>query len=108
MESMVMVDQLNAPALQSAELISRRLQLIEEARRLSPSAPDYSSADHFMGWTSRKHGAIVLPALAAHVATTMRDEAAISKAARKARKEMKLKRTNPKGAGRGAKGADGE
>eukprot|EP00973_Karenia_brevis_P090583 12403313-Karenia_brevis.AAC.1 len=42
LESMLQVDQLNVPALQSAELLCRRMQVIEEAHRLSPSSPDYS------------------------------------------------------------------
>eukprot|EP00438_Fugacium_kawagutii_P025699 Skav229290 [mRNA] locus=scaffold544:87897:88883:+ [translate_table: standard] len=48
LEAMVMVDQLNVPNLKSGELILRRWQLIKEAHRLSPAAPDYSSSDFFM------------------------------------------------------------
>ena len=51
LDSMACADQLNLPALQSAELICRRLQVIREAHRISPGQPDYSSADYFnMGW----------------------------------------------------------
>ena len=59
LEAMIVVDQLNPPALQSAELICRRIQLIEEAHRISPGAPDYTAGDHFMGWQVRRHGAMV-------------------------------------------------
>ena len=52
-ESMVCVDQLNPSSLQSAELVIRQTQVIREAHRLSPSAPDYT-ADHFIvSWKSR-------------------------------------------------------
>ncbi|CAK9006509.1 unnamed protein product [Durusdinium trenchii] len=43
-ESMVCIDQLNPSGLQSAELLVRRMQVIREAHRLSPSAPDCSAA----------------------------------------------------------------
>jgi len=107
-ESMVMTDQLNAHSLPSAQLIARRWQPVKEAHCLVASASDYSSADYVMGWMSRKQGAIVLPPLAARVAATMRKEGTILKEAPNARDEMKLKRMNPKGTGRGATGADGE
>ncbi len=45
LQYMVCVDPLNVANLLSAELMCRRLQLIREAYRLSPSAPDYSGAD---------------------------------------------------------------
>ena len=48
------IDQLNLPALTSAELIFRRMALIKEAHRLSPSSPDYSASDYFMGWSGRR------------------------------------------------------
>ncbi|CAE7845041.1 ANK1 [Symbiodinium microadriaticum] len=81
LESMLTVDQLNAPCLQSAELLVRRMQVIREAHRISPSAPDYSAADLFMGWKYRKSGQGVDAGLAAHVATELKNEAAISKEA---------------------------
>eukprot|EP00439_Symbiodinium_sp_Y106_P042201 s2740_g5.t1 len=93
---MLTVDQLNAPVLQSAELLVRRMQVIREAHRISPSAPDYSAADLFMGWKYRKSGQGVDAGLAAHVATELKNEAAISKEARKAREEADLRRRNPR------------
>lgn len=68
MEAMITVDQLNIGSLQSSELIMRRLQVIREAHRISPSAPDYSSADHFMGWKWKKATQGIDAGLAAHVA----------------------------------------
>eukprot|EP00974_Lingulodinium_polyedra_P049008 4710952-Lingulodinium_polyedra.AAC.1 len=59
------VDQLNIPSLVSFEYITTRMALTKEARRLNPSAPDYSSGDYFMGWGTRQGGAAVPPALAA-------------------------------------------
>ena len=108
LESMVTVDQLNAPALQSAELVVRRIQVIEDAHSASPSNPDYSAADEFMGWATHRQGAAVAPDLQRHVATGMRDRAAILKGARKAKEEQKLRR-GPKGGGKSdASGSGGQ
>ena len=108
LEAMVVVDQLNPPALQPAELICRRIQLIEEAHRLSPGAPDYTAGDHFMGWQIRRHGAVVAPALSQHVSDHLRTEAAMSKESRKAKEEAKLRRGGGgNGGGGGSHGAKG-
>ncbi|CAK0910119.1 unnamed protein product [Prorocentrum cordatum] len=72
-------DQLNVPALKSMEMVVRRLQLIKSAYAQSASAPDFSGADHFMGWRPASASASVASELAAHVATKFRDEAAILK-----------------------------
>lgn len=111
LEAMACVDQLNLPALQGAELMCRRLQVIREAHRISPSAPDYSAADHFMGWRFRKGQQGVDSDLAAHVANELKAEAAISKEARKAREEANLRRRpNPKSSpkGGGSRGGGGQ
>lgn len=100
LESMLVTDQLNAPALQSAELICRRLQVIREAHRISPGAPDYSSADIMMGWRFRRAGPGIDTSLAKHVAEELKAEASIQKEARKAREEQALRR---KGRGNKAK-----
>ena len=104
-ESMVTVDQLNLSGLQSAELIIRRMQVSRESHRVSPSAPDYSSADHFMGWRFRKSAQGIDAALAAHVASALKDEAAISKEARKAKEEQQQRR---RGAGKKDQSQGGE
>eukprot|EP00929_Paragymnodinium_shiwhaense_P054062 TRINITY_DN27096_c0_g2_i1.p1 TRINITY_DN27096_c0_g2~~TRINITY_DN27096_c0_g2_i1.p1 ORF type:complete len:380 (-),score=62.55 TRINITY_DN27096_c0_g2_i1:1083-2222(-) len=85
------VDQVNAPALSGIELIVRRISLIKEAHRLSPSSPDYSASDYFMGWGQRRFGATVAPVLAQHVAEELRADAAILKESRKAREERQQK-----------------
>ena len=46
---MVMVDQLSIPALQSAELVFRRLEVIRQAHKASPSAGQYKKAVYGMG-----------------------------------------------------------
>ncbi|CAK0819030.1 unnamed protein product [Prorocentrum cordatum] len=92
LDSLVTVDQLKAPALQSAELICRRIQLILDAHSVSPSNPDYSAADDCMGWATHRQGAAVAPDLQRHVATAMHGRAAILKEARKAKEEQKLRR----------------
>ena len=105
LESLICLDQLNVPALQGAELICRRMLVIREAHRLSPASPDYSSADHYMGWKYRRSGQNVDVDLASHVATELKNEAAIAKEARKAREEQALRRgrPNPKKQGEGGK-----
>ena len=104
---MLVVDQLNVCSLQTGELIARRIQLIEDARRANPSAPDYSAADHYMGWPYRSGGVTVAPALRKYVTEQVRGEAEVAKEQRKAREEQRLRR-NPKGKGRGqGEGADG-
>lgn len=99
MEAMITVDQLNICSLQSSELVMRRLQVIREAHRISPSSPDYSSADYFMGWKWRKSTQGIDSGLASFVATELKNEAAISKEARKAREEQQARRRPPKGGG---------
>ena len=102
-EAMVTVDQLNPSGLQSAELVVRRMQVIREAHRICPSAPDYSSADVFMGWRYRKQNQGVDSGLAAFVASELKNDAAIAKESRKAREEQLQRRQNPskKGGGGG-------
>ena len=106
LESMITVDQLNICALQGGELICRRLQVIREAHRISPSSPDYSASDHFMGWKWKRAAQGVDKQLAAHVAQTLKDEAAISKESRKAREEQAMRRKHPNKSGGGGGGGD--
>ncbi|CAK0859946.1 unnamed protein product [Prorocentrum cordatum] len=100
LDSMISVDQLSAPALQSAELLCRYLQLIEDARAVSPSAPVYLAADECVGWSARRGGSAVAPQLQEHVAANLRDKAAGFKGAGKAKEELKLRR-GPIGGGKG-------
>ncbi|CAK0788883.1 unnamed protein product [Prorocentrum cordatum] len=60
---MLVVDQLNASCLQSGELIARRPQLIEGARRASPFSSDYGSPDHYVGRAYRAGGVTDAPGL---------------------------------------------
>ena len=79
------------------------MQVIREAHRISPANPDYSASDHMMGWRYKKGGQIIDSALAAHVATELRNEAAILKEARKAREEEVSRR---KGAAKSTPGGE--
>ena len=104
LESIVTVDQLNVSGLQGIELLVRRLQVIREAHRISPTSPDYSSAEFFMGWRYRKGAHGVDPDLAHHVAAELKSEAMILKESRKAKEEAQARRRNPgdkKGGGGG-------
>ncbi|CAK9013540.1 unnamed protein product [Durusdinium trenchii] len=95
LESIATVDQLNVSGLQGVELLVRRLQVIREAHRISPSSPDYSSAEFFMGWKYRKGAHGVDPDLAHHVAAELKSEAMILKESRKAKEEAQARRRNP-------------
>ena len=92
------------------ELLLRRLQLIEEAHALSPSAPSYEGSEHWMG-TGRRRGAVLVdPRLSKHVATRVKDETEVAKERRKAREERRLtkpsKPDRPKGDGKGKGGEE--
>ena len=102
-EAFVMVDQVNLPNLKGGELLIRRWQLIKEAHRLSPLAPDYSAADLFMGWQQESG---VQQTLAKHVSDQLRDQAAIAKEARKAREEAESRQGRGRGRGRGRASAE--
>ena len=71
--------------LACAELLLRRMQLIEHGHLDDPSSPNWEGARHFMGTGERRGGAIVAPALEQFVAENLRGEAAIAKERRKAR-----------------------
>jgi hypothetical protein len=101
LESLVTIDQLNIVALQGAELICRRLQVIREAHRVSPTSPDYTAADYYMGWKYRRGAHGVDSDLTQYVAGEMRNDAAVMKEARKAKEEAQLRRQNPKKGGGG-------
>jgi len=76
--------------LASAELLVRRLQLIEHSHIDDPSSPNWEGARHFMGTGERRGGALVAPALEQFVAENLRGEAAIAKERRKARESRTM------------------
>lgn len=94
------VDQVNLASLISFEFLVRRLQLIEEAHVLAPSAPSYEGSEHWMGSGRRRGGVLVSPALAKHVASRVREETEVAKERRKAREERRMV-PNKKGGGKG-------
>ena len=91
LQTLASVDQLNLPNLAGVELMIRRRALLREAHRVSPSSPDYTAAQHYMGWSRRRDAGAVDDALNKHVAERLRDEAAIAKETRKAREERQLR-----------------
>ncbi|CAE7710379.1 ANK1 [Symbiodinium sp. CCMP2592] len=84
------------------------MQVIREAHRISPSAPDYSAADIMMGWRFRRAGQGVDSGLAGYVASELKNEAAIAKEARKAKEEADLRRRNPRKTGKAGEGGGGQ
>jgi len=101
LEAGVCTDQLNVANLLMAEIMVRRLQLIEEAHSMSPAHPSYEGAEHWMGLGKRRGGAVINPALTRHVAGRVQEETAVAKERRKAREERRLA---PKSEGGNAKG----
>ena len=90
MLQMVMTyDQLDVSSLGCFKLLVRRLQMLEEAYGANPEAPRFNAQWHFMG--QGKKNVAVAPALVAHVAGELRDEAAVAKERRKAREEAPLR-----------------
>ena len=84
-EYAVIYDRLNVRNLVCMELALRRMQLHESAVALSPQAPSYEGARHFLGVPERRGGAIIAPVLTQYVASQLSSEAAIEKEKRKAR-----------------------
>ena len=78
-------------------MLSRRLQHIEQAHVENSQAPDYSGAEHFLGSSEKKGGALIAPGLSLHVATRFRDEASIAKEQRKARESRRPAAAAPPG-----------
>ena len=87
-ELAVVYDQLDISSLASFELATRRVQMLEEAYAANPKQPRFDSQLHFMGQGRR--ASAVAPSLIAHVASELRDEAAVAKERRKAREESAL------------------
>ena len=85
----VSYDQLDVSSLGCFELLVRRLRMLEEAYGANPKAPRFDAQNHFMG--QGKKNVAVAPALVAHVAGELRDEAAVAKERRKAREEASLR-----------------
>ena len=110
-EKAVTYDCLQIANLASFEVLSRRLQHIEQAHIENPNVADYSGSEFFMGSSEKKGGALVAPSLALHVAGKFRDEASIAKEQRKAKEAQAP--TGPatrtpwwKGKDKGGKGKD--
>ena len=121
MEAACEKDQLNVYSLEAFEILCRRAQLIEAAHSYSPSNPDYSGAEDFMGWGVQRGGALIAPALSRMAAGKSAEKSSIMKEKRKLMEETRLRRPapawppqtkvkpdgeDPKGKGRKGKKAD--
>ena len=107
LELMASYDQLNLGGLACAELLVRRLQLIEAAHQHNPGNPDYTGARFFMGDTGIFQGSLVDPALTEHVSERLKADSKVMKERRLAREEQTLRvKKGGKGNSKGDK--DGE
>ena len=103
-------DQLNMPALASAEALSRLRMLIEMAHQSRPEAPSYAGAEEVLGVRDTADGSVIDPALTAHGQKTGRQGRDLETAApgRGAAEEQRFiknaddEKGHPKGGGRGA------
>lgn len=99
-EALLTFDQVNASELASAEVLSRRLQLIEEhyGRQLLEAEAGADGGDRafenslFLGGDRSRGRALVSPALEEWIADKLKQEAAIMKERRKGREERQLAR----------------
>lgn len=94
-------DQLNLMGLGCAELLVRRLQLIEAAHLHNPGNPDYTGARYYLGDTGMQAGTIVAPELTRHVSEALKSDSKVMKEARIAREEQTHRRDKKKGGGKG-------
>jgi hypothetical protein len=88
LEWAMVYDQLDVSALSCFELLSRRVQLLEEAYAANPKAPRFEGGEYFQGLGRRN--AAVDPALTQYVAQQLQSDAMIQKERRKAREEAAL------------------
>lgn len=91
------IDQMNLPNLVMAELISRRVQLIDDAHS-GTGPPPWEGSEHFLGSDKRARGIAAL--LSAHVASRLKDESEVDKQMNKTCDDRKL--------GRGAAAGDNQ
>ena len=76
-------DQVNFGALAGIEALIKRMELIEEAYRGRPAAPNYEGAEHWLGQRETLDGTLINPELWKHAASRLKEEADIQKERRK-------------------------
>ena len=110
---MASYDQLNIPALASAEALNRRRALIEVAHQGRPEAPSYEGSEEILGIRESNDGSVIDPALTQHAAKKQAARAEIMKQNRLAAEEKRHLRQKPddppnkpkgKGDGKGGQG----
>ena len=89
LDFMTSYDQLNLPALASAEALNRRRALIEIAHQGRPDAPSYEAAEEVLGVREAMDGSVVDPALTQHAAKRQAAKAEVLKQTRLAAEERK-------------------
>jgi hypothetical protein len=87
---MACFDQLNCPHLFCAELLMRRLSLIESAYEVGQNGkPDFFHAEEMMGFHARASGAVIATTLETEVSERLKARAEIQKQLMKAREAQK-------------------
>ena len=104
LDYMTSYDQLNLPALASAEALNRRRSLIEIAHQGRPEAPTYEAAEEIMGVREAVDGSVVDPALTQHAAKRQAAKAEVLKQTRLAAEERKHLRQRGEEEEKGGKG----
>ena len=101
-ELLTCFDQVHMPCLIGAELLMRRLQLIESAYEISRDgkSPDFFHAEEMMGTLRRPSGAVIANTLEQEAGERLKQRAEIEKQLKKAKEAT---RTPPAGNGGAAK-----
>lgn len=85
---MICVDQVNVRNLAAAELVTRRLLMIQRAVRRNPKAPDFEGLEFYLMHKYDESGGIVAKKLDQHIAEQQRVQATIDKQSRLFREEQ--------------------
>ena len=103
LELLASIDQVNAPSLVGAELLGRRMQLIESAYEQSRDGktPDFFHAEEMLGAPERPSGAVISSTLEKETADRLKEKAEIYKQIRKAKEGLKPEKGSPAAGGKG-------
>ena len=104
---MLCIDELNAPALVSAEAVVRKILQIETAVRRNPKQPDFEGLELLTTQMLDESGGATAPVFASWLSTRQRDEAQILKQGRLLREERTAEGKRSAAGGGGGRGRGG-
>ena len=101
-------DRLNVPCIAGAELVARRVLMIQRAIKRNARAPDFEGLESYLSNALDPQGGVVSPDFEKHVAELQRNEATILKQQRLAHEEAEAATAKKKKDGKGDGKADRE